>query len=63
MHSYDDQIIVFAQRWQPYGGPAREDVFVAFGITLQEFDARLRKACLRRFGHAAIPRPMTGARG
>ncbi|NKZ74843.1 hypothetical protein GS934_13105 [Rhodococcus hoagii] len=51
-------IITFAVRWQPYGGPRREDIFVTFGITPREFDERLRKVCLRRFGHPSIPRPV-----
>ncbi|MFC9514956.1 hypothetical protein ACFTSD_04435 [Nocardiaceae bacterium NPDC056970] len=59
MHADDDHIITFALRWQPYGGPRREDIFVTFGITPREFDERLRKVCMRRFGHPSMPRPIS----
>lgn len=63
MHADDDQIITFALRWQPYGGPRREDIFVTYGITPREFDHRLREICLRRFGRASLPRPMIHTHG
>ena len=63
MDSDDDQVLTFAQRWQPYGGPRREDIFITFGITPREFDDRLRAVCMRRFGRASMPRPMVRSHG
>ncbi|MBM4510670.1 hypothetical protein GS425_05965 [Rhodococcus hoagii] len=58
MDADDDHIITFRSAVAAVRGPRREDIFVTFGITPREFDERLRKVCLRRFGHPSIPRPV-----
>nr|WP_241031778.1 hypothetical protein [Rhodococcus koreensis] len=34
-------LIDFARRWAPYGGPAREEILVNFGMTTRRFVERL----------------------
>ena len=40
----DTEIVAFAQRWDPYGGPAPSEVFLHFGCPVDVYQARLRAA-------------------
>lgn len=36
-----DPLVAFAVTWEPYGGASAEDVFVEFGIDMNEYRHRL----------------------
>jgi hypothetical protein len=38
------EIVAFAVRWLPFGGPPAEDVYVTFGLTYEQFRGRLADA-------------------
>ena len=41
--SEEDDLLLFADLWRPFGGPPEEDVFEYFGFDLKVFDEKLRK--------------------
>ncbi|MDF3312691.1 hypothetical protein P3H15_47995 [Rhodococcus sp. T2V] len=41
--SEEENIIDFVKRWQPYGGPPPDEIFVSFGMTPARFIDKLRK--------------------
>ena len=43
----DTEILAFALRWLPFGGAPTEDVYVTFGLTHEQFRARLADALIR----------------
>lgn len=43
----DTELVSFAARWAPFGGPPAEEVFVRFGITLPRFRIRVQEAAAR----------------
>lgn len=49
------ELINFAQRWAPYGGPPEDEVFVYFGLTLSQFEERLRACTSPRPASPAAP--------
>lgn len=40
----DAEIVEFAQRWDPYGGPAPSEIFLHFGCDVEAYQNRLRSA-------------------
>lgn len=40
----DTEIVEFAQRWDPYEGPAPSEIFLHFGCSVEVYQARLRTA-------------------
>ncbi len=44
-----DQVIQFANTWQPYGGASDEEIFVNFGMTRDRFFQKLWH-CMTRVG-------------
>ena len=40
----DTEIVAFAQRWDPYGGPAPSEIFLHFGCSVETYQTRLRRA-------------------
>ncbi|NDV10977.1 DUF3263 domain-containing protein [Rhodococcus sp. IEGM 248] len=38
-----EDILTFARRWAPYGGPSEEDIFVNFGMSTKRFEARVKQ--------------------
>jgi hypothetical protein len=40
----DAEIVAFAQRWDPYGGPAPSEIFLNFGCGVAVYQSRLRTA-------------------
>ncbi|MFC9555930.1 hypothetical protein ACFTWF_34480 [Rhodococcus sp. NPDC056960] len=42
MDHYNHAIEEFHQQWEPYGGPTPDDVFIEFGLTINQFYARHR---------------------
>lgn len=38
------EIVAFAVRWLPFGGPPVEEVYVTFGLTYEQFRGRLAGA-------------------
>ena len=47
----DAEILTFAVRWIPYGGPPAEDVFVTYGLTYEQFRTRIAEAVVRERRH------------
>lgn len=43
MDQYDRQLLEFALRWEPFGGPRAADILVEFGMTPDRFAAQLKK--------------------
>ncbi|WP_430335020.1 hypothetical protein [Rhodococcus sp. ACT016] len=43
----DHDLLAFAARWAPFGGPPAEDTFVRFGMTLPRFRIRVQEAAAR----------------
>lgn len=40
----DAEIVAFAQKWDPYGGPAPSEIFLHFGCAVSDYQHRLRAA-------------------
>lgn len=40
----DEEIVAFAQRWDPYGGPAPSEIFLHFGCPVDIYQDRLGAA-------------------
>ena len=47
------EIVAFAVRWLPFGGPPAEDVYVTYGLTYEHFRERLADALVREARHVA----------
>ncbi|WFR72859.1 hypothetical protein P9209_02850 [Prescottella defluvii] len=43
----DHDLLAFAARWAPFGGPPAEETFVRFGMTLPRFHVRVQEAAAR----------------
>ncbi|GAA4478683.1 hypothetical protein GCM10023094_22740 [Rhodococcus olei] len=43
----DNELLAFAARWAPFGGPPDEEVFLEFGMTPERFRMRVRDAATR----------------
>lgn len=41
MDPYDQELLSFARRWEPFGGPSNADIFIEFGMTPERFSHRL----------------------
>lgn len=50
----DTELLTFTVRWLPYGGPPAEDVFVTFGLTYEQFRARIAEAVVRERRHITL---------
>ncbi|MFE7420282.1 hypothetical protein [Rhodococcus sp. NPDC057529] len=44
----EDQLLRFAARWAPYGGPPAGEVLITFGMTLPRYEFRVCEALARR---------------
>ena len=42
--NHADELVEFAQRWQPYGGGEPAEILLEFGLTEREYFTRLREA-------------------
>ncbi|GAA4491714.1 hypothetical protein GCM10023094_56360 [Rhodococcus olei] len=47
MNPHEQELLDFAQRWEPFGGPSAADILVEFGMTPTRFSERLEE--LQRF--------------
>ncbi|WP_342661353.1 hypothetical protein Rruber_05111 (plasmid) [Rhodococcus ruber] len=43
MNSEDRELVQFAVNWAPFGGAPPDEVFVAFGMTVDRYQHRLRE--------------------
>lgn len=43
MDPHDQELLEFAHRWEPFGGPSTGDILVNFGMTPSRFSARLKE--------------------
>lgn len=43
MNPYDEELLEFARRWEPFGGPRAADILVEFGMTPRRFSERLKE--------------------
>ncbi|TQC44503.1 DUF3263 domain-containing protein [Rhodococcus sp. WS4] len=48
MNPYDRELLEFARRWEPFGGPSAADILVEFGMTPSRFSMRLKELRYRR---------------
>lgn len=42
MNPHDHELLEFARRWEPFGGPSAADILVEFGMTPSRFSERLK---------------------
>lgn len=48
MNTHDHELLEFARRWEPFGGPRTADILVEFGMTPSRFSERLEELRYRR---------------
>ncbi|AKS31862.1 hypothetical protein [Mycolicibacterium goodii] len=56
MDSYDRDVMRFVLAWAPYGGPREDEVWVSFGISVEQLGERFADAVTRcRLRAAVLP--------
>lgn len=51
----DETLVAFACRWEPYGGADASEILVCFGLSVDEYRARLYRALTRSAAPAVDP--------
>ncbi|WP_083853121.1 DUF3263 domain-containing protein [Rhodococcus sp. DK17] len=65
MNPHDREILEFARRWAPFGGPRAADILVEFGMTPSRFAERLEELWRPRIRASAgghVGRPLSSTR-
>ncbi|OZF26111.1 DUF3263 domain-containing protein [Rhodococcus sp. 14-2483-1-2] len=47
-HTEDQIVLEFARKWEPYGGADASEILVCFGLSVDQYRARLQSALTRQ---------------